>query len=77
MFSNQAASYYVMELCSHGPLSSLLLDRTTSALSESELRGVIKSLVDGLMYLRKELVIHRDLSLEKVLITEDYRIVGD
>jgi serine/threonine protein kinase len=35
----------------------------------------MKSLVDALLYLRKELVIHRDFKPANILLTQDYRIV--
>ncbi|KAI0086460.1 kinase-like domain-containing protein, partial [Irpex rosettiformis] len=43
-------------------------------LSEPELRGVVKSIVDGLCYLRKKLVIHRDMNPSNILIGEDWRV---
>ena len=42
---------------------------------EDELRGVVKSLVDALTYLRKERIIHRNLKPSSVLLDETFRPV--
>ncbi|KAL6304318.1 kinase-like domain-containing protein [Sparassis latifolia] len=73
-FSTPSSHYHVLELCSRGTLSSLLKSRQPSFLSEGELRGVVKSLVDALVYLKKERVLHRDLKASNILLTEDFRI---
>jgi polo-like kinase 4 len=44
-------------------------------LSESELCGLLKSLVNALLYLHKEQVIHGNIKAENILIADDYRIV--
>ena len=74
-FSSARHDYHVMELCSQGTLLSFLQSRSNRALSECEVRGVSKSLIDALTYLRKELILHRDIKPTNILITEDYRIV--
>ncbi|PCH40123.1 kinase-like protein, partial [Wolfiporia cocos MD-104 SS10] len=43
-------------------------------LTEAEVRGVVKSLVDALIYLRNERICHRDIKASNVLLTEDFRI---
>jgi polo-like kinase 4 len=65
-----------MELCSRGNLSAFLRSRNEPVLSESELRGVVRSLLDALIYLRKELVLHRDIKAANILVTDDYRVVS-
>jgi serine/threonine protein kinase len=65
-----------MELCSRGTLSAFLSSRNNPVLSENELRGVIKSLVDALIYLRKELVLHRDIKAANILLMDDFRVVS-
>jgi polo-like kinase 4 len=74
-FSTSIADYHILELCTRGTLSDFLHSRSSPILFESELRGVLKSLVDALLYLRKELVIYRDLKPANILLTQDYRIV--
>ncbi|KZP33580.1 kinase-like protein [Athelia psychrophila] len=73
-FLARCASYEVMELCPRGSLFGLLNSRYDHCLSEPEIRGALKSLVDALMYLRNERVLHRDIKPENVLITEDGRV---
>ena len=75
-FSTEDAQYHVMELCSRGTLSAFLSSRNNPVLSENELRGVIKSLVDALIYLRKELVLHRDIKAANILLMDDFRVVS-
>ena len=65
-----------MELCSRGTLSTFLHSRNDPILSESELRGLVRSLVDALIYLKKELVLHRDINAAAILLTADYRVVS-
>ena len=74
-FSSATHDYHVMELCSRGTLFSFLQSRATRVLSECEVRGVSKSLIEALIYLRKELIVHRDINPTNLLITVDYRIV--
>lgn len=40
------------------------------------IRGLLRTLVDALICLEKEAIVHRDITPDNVLITEDYRIVG-
>ena len=67
---------YILELCSVGSLSEFLHSRPLPTLLESELRGVTKSLVDALTYLKKELVVHRNINLCSVLLTGDLGVVS-
>lgn len=76
-FRTQSEVFYVLELCSVGSLSKFLLSRSPSTLLETELRGVIRSLVDALVYLKKELVIHCNINLSNILLTNDYGIVSE
>jgi polo-like kinase 4 len=49
--------------------------RRPPVLEEGELRGVLKSVVDALVYLTKERVVHCDIKVENILLTDDFRIV--
>jgi serine/threonine protein kinase len=52
--------------------------RRRKTLSEPEVRFYIRQLVDGLMYLHANLVIHRDLKLGNLFLTSDMRLkIGD
>ena len=75
-FLVEGALCQVMELCPSGNLLELLLARKHHPLPEYELRGVLRSLVDALIYLRNELVIHGNINPENVLVTEDGRAVS-
>lgn len=44
-------------------------------LSESELRGLLKSIVEALLYLRRANVIHGNVKASNILLTEDCRVV--
>jgi polo-like kinase 4 len=74
-FSTATAYYHVLEFCSHGSLADFLCTRHPPMLSESELCGLLKSLVNALLYLHKEQVLHGNIKAENILITDDYRIV--
>jgi Serine/threonine protein kinase len=75
-FATPSAHFHVLELCSHGSLSTFLHTRDPPILSEGELRGLLGRLIDALVYLKKELVIHRGIEPSNILLTSDYRIVG-
>ncbi|KAF8073835.1 kinase-like domain-containing protein [Lyophyllum atratum] len=73
-FCTTQETFHVLELCSLGNLSQFLGSRSLPVLSESELRGVIKSLADALTYLRKALIIHGDINPSNILLTSDYGV---
>ncbi|KDQ62377.1 hypothetical protein JAAARDRAFT_189704 [Jaapia argillacea MUCL 33604] len=89
-FSTPTQHVTVIEFCVRGTLASYL-DRVQETMNtvigertvpnvttESELRCVTKSLVDGLIYLRKEGILHGNIKPSNVFLTEDYRIkLGD
>ena len=74
-FSTPSAHYQVLDFCANGSLASVLNSRPSSSLSEPELRDIAKSLIEGLVYLRKQRVIHRDVKPSNLLLTDDFRIV--
>ncbi|OCH91233.1 kinase-like protein [Obba rivulosa] len=73
-FATPSGNYRVLEYCPGGTLSDFLRTRTPTVLTEDELRGVVKSLVDALVYLRKEHVLHRDINPGNILLAHDNRI---
>lgn len=75
-FTAGSVQYYILELCINGSLQDVLLLRRSHALCENELRGVVKGLVDALIYLRKERVIHRDIKPSNILLSESSRVVS-
>lgn len=52
------------------------MNRPSRCLSENEARGVLRALIDGLAYLARERVLHRDLKADNILLTEDYRVAS-
>lgn len=72
---NTANQYcQVLELCSM-TLSTFITNRAVRSLTESETRGVLRTVVDALVYLARENVLHRDIKADNILITEDGRVV--
>jgi polo-like kinase 4 len=59
-----------------GTLSEFLLSKKPSTLLETELRGVTRGLVDALVYLKKEFVIHCSITPSNILLTNDYGVVS-
>ena len=74
--------YLVLEYC--GPYGTLSdhLPRSNPAppsslgLEESRVRGVVKALVDALVYLEREGVVHGRVVPGSVYVTEDFRVVS-
>ncbi|ORY04226.1 Pkinase-domain-containing protein [Basidiobolus meristosporus CBS 931.73] len=69
--------YLVMEICTGGELYRYLKERKRP-LTESEARCVMRQLVDGLLYMHSNGIMHRDLKLSNILLTDEYHIkIGD
>lgn len=65
--------YLVLELCYNGELLQYL-KRNGNKLSEIEARYIIKQVVEGLLYLHKHNIVHRDMTLTNLLLTKDMRV---
>ncbi|XP_025204259.1 serine/threonine-protein kinase PLK4 [Melanaphis sacchari] len=65
--------YLVLELCHNGELLQYL-KRNGNKLSEIEARYIIRQVVEGLLYLHKHNIVHRDMTLTNLLLTKDMRI---
>jgi polo-like kinase 4 len=76
MMSTPDVTYHVLELCPRGTLADYIRSRRDGRMTESQTRGVIRTLVDALMYLRKELIVHRDIKASNVLISANGRVVS-
>ncbi len=59
---------FVMEYLEGGELLKYLTDRKT--LSEEEARHFFTQIVDAISYVHKEFLIHRDLKLENLLLSD-------
>lgn len=75
VFTSCDARYQVMDLCLHGNLHQILSARESPVLSEDELRGVLRGLADALVYLQKEMIVHRDVNPASILMDGQYRVV--
>lgn len=60
--------YLVMELVKGGQLSTYLLEK--KKLDETESRKILRQLVSGIEYCHGNLITHRDLKLENILLDE-------
>ena len=73
-FEDASAVFLVTELCGGGELFGFLQARGRP-LSEAETRGVAAQLVRALRYLHSHGIIHRDLKLSNVLLTDSLDVV--
>ncbi|CCI47544.1 unnamed protein product [Albugo candida] len=75
-FEDDQNAYILLELCRNQSLSELL--RRRKRISEPEVRYYVRQLVQGLEYLHTKLIIHRDLKLGNLFITENMQLkIGD
>uniref|UniRef100_A0A182MRM6 Serine/threonine-protein kinase PLK4 n=1 Tax=Anopheles culicifacies TaxID=139723 RepID=A0A182MRM6_9DIPT len=65
--------YLVLELAENGELQQYLRERN-KPFSEYEAALIFKKVVDGLLYLHTQKILHRDISLSNVLITKEMSI---
>ena len=68
--------YLVMELCSMGELYSYIKKKKGARLSEREAAKFMKQIVEGLLYLHSHGIIHRDLKLSNMLLSDSLEIVS-
>lgn len=67
--------YLVLEMCHNGELYRYL--RTTGKkLSEGEVRRLFRQAVQGLLYLHSHNILHRDLTLANLLLTDTLNAVS-
>ncbi|KIK69646.1 hypothetical protein GYMLUDRAFT_79751 [Collybiopsis luxurians FD-317 M1] len=74
IFSTSSHRFQVLEFCSGGSLSTFLTSRSDGVLSEGETRSVLRSILDGLAYLNKNSIVHRNINLENVKLTDQCRV---
>ena len=70
-FEDSEYVYLVMEICHGGNLFEYL-QRSGGKLPEAQTRSVMYQLVNGLLYLHSNGIIHRDLKLSNLLLNEKY-----
>ena len=73
-FEDSEYVYMVMELCDGGNMFEFLKERG-GRLPEDEARSVMYQLVNGLVYLHSNGIIHRDLKLSNLLLTDRLHLV--
>ncbi|RKO86113.1 kinase-like domain-containing protein, partial [Blyttiomyces helicus] len=71
-FEDDAYVYLVTELCGNGELYRYVQNRASCPLSENEARGILVMLIRGLLYLHANGIIHRDLKLSNLLLTDSF-----
>ncbi|OQS02401.1 kinase [Thraustotheca clavata] len=75
-FEDASNHYMLLELCSNHTLSTLLKRR--KRLAEHEVRYYVKQLLEGVQYLHSKCIIHRDLKLGNLLLTDNMQLkIGD
>uniref|UniRef100_A0A336KJJ4 Serine/threonine-protein kinase PLK4 n=1 Tax=Culicoides sonorensis TaxID=179676 RepID=A0A336KJJ4_CULSO len=65
--------YLVLELAQKGELHRFLRDYKKT-MNEFEASTILKQVVDGLLYLHSHRIVHRDISLSNLLLTEDMKV---
>ena len=61
--------YLVLELCAGGDLYQYL--KLNGILSEDETQSLFRQLIEGLHVLHENAIMHRDLKLSNILISDD------
>lgn len=69
VFQDNDYVYILLELCSGGTVLDVLKQKTP--FSEDQTASMSKQLLEGLVYLHKQRVIHRDLKLQNFLLDEN------
>lgn len=72
VFQDDNYVYILLELCSNGTVLDQLRKRTP--FSEDEAAKWAKQILQGLVYLHENMVIHRDLKLQNFLLDEDWNL---
>eukprot|EP00929_Paragymnodinium_shiwhaense_P000483 TRINITY_DN100721_c0_g1_i1.p1 TRINITY_DN100721_c0_g1~~TRINITY_DN100721_c0_g1_i1.p1 ORF type:complete len:518 (+),score=112.28 TRINITY_DN100721_c0_g1_i1:143-1696(+) len=62
----------VMELCDHGSAADILR-RLHGAMTETEVRLIMREVARGLLYLHEDKKIHRDVKGANILVTKDFK----
>ena len=72
-FEDDDKVYLVLEFCEKGELNRFLHARGYP-FTEAETKQLVKQIVNGMMYLQKHKILHRDLSLGNMLLTADMEV---
>lgn len=75
-FENEHNVYMVMDLCENQSLIELMRNR--KRLTEIEVRSYIAQLVEGIQYVHSKNIVHRDLKLGNLFLTQKMQLkIGD
>jgi serine/threonine protein kinase len=75
-FEDEENVYILMELCPNKSLNDLLRQR--GWLTELECRYFVWQVVDAVRYMHDNLILHRDLKLSNVFLSQDMQVkIGD
>ena len=72
-FEDDDKVYLVLELCEKGELNRFLQARGYP-FTEAEAKSLIRQIVNGMTYLQKHQILHRDLSLGNMLLTSTMEV---
>lgn len=73
-FSTKNHIYLVMELVDGCSLYELLKKQTQRKISEENARKIIKQVLKALYYCHSRNVTHRDIKLENVIVSDDFKV---
>ena len=73
-FEDENYFYLVLEICAKGELYKYMKENNLSG-NENVIRGFAWQIVDAIEYLHDRQIIHRDLKLSNILLTQDMQIV--
>lgn len=73
-FSSKSYQYIVLEYCPGRTILDYLEKSAEKRLSEIETRQILKEVINGLIYLRSQKIIHHDIKLENFIIGSDGKI---
>jgi len=71
-FCDDKYVYLILEICARGDLEHYLQEKKT--LNEHETRNITKQVVDGLVYLHSHGILHRDIKLSNLLLTDAFDV---
>ena len=75
-FTYNGKHYLIFEFCENKDLFNLLKNR--KSLKEIEVQYYMSQLIDAIIYLHKQKIIHRDIKLENIFLTEKMELkLGD
>ncbi|XP_053259407.1 serine/threonine-protein kinase PLK4 isoform X1 [Podarcis raffonei] len=72
-FEDSNYVYLILEMCHNGEMSRYLKNRKTR-FSEEEVRNFMHQIITGMLYLHSHGILHRDLTLSNLLLTNNMNI---